>query len=137
MRPITMGIGLVLFLTGMLPALAQESDGTAEVAALYKEAKELKAAGKSKEAAEVYEKVVAKAQIALGMDHVNTAMFMHILADLYKSMAQYEKAEPLYQSSLKIYKEKLGKDHRYVALSLNNLANLYEGIGQFAKAEPL
>ena len=59
------------------------------------------------------------------------------LANLYKDMGQYAKAEPLYQRSLKIRESKLGPDHPDVATSLNNLAALYADMGQYAKAEPL
>ncbi len=59
------------------------------------------------------------------------------LANLYETMGQYDRAEPLYQRSLKIRESKLGPNHPDVAKSLNNLAGMYRDMGQFAQAEPL
>ena len=65
------------------------------------------------------------------------AQSLNNLAELYRVMGQYAKAEPLYQRSLKIRESKLGLDHPEVAQSLNNLAILYCKMGQYAQAEPL
>ena len=130
-------IVLGLAFAAAVPAPAQESDGTAEVIALYKQAEEAKTAGKTKEAARLYENALAKANVVLGKDHLATASLINDLAVLYQSMGQHTKAEPLYQRSLQIKEARLGRDHLDLSDALNNLAGLYQRMGQPAKAEPL
>ena len=60
-----------------------------------------------------------------------------IWRQLYHSMGDYAKAEPLYQRALKIREKALGPDHPDTATALNNLARLYYSMGDYAKAEPL
>ena len=74
---------------------------------------------------------------ALGPDHPDTATTLNNLAELYRSMGDYAKAEPLYQRALKIREKALGPDHPDTATALNNLAGLYRSMGDYAKAEPL
>ena len=57
------------------------------------------------------------------------------LAALYKSMGQYEKAEPLYIMAKEIRQKVLGERHPDYATSLDNLAALYGSMGQYDKAE--
>jgi len=57
------------------------------------------------------------------------------LAELYRSLGDYAKAEPLCQRSLAIKEKTLGPEHLDVALTLNNLAGLYQTLGDYAKAE--
>ena len=59
------------------------------------------------------------------------------LADLYRSMGAYSKAEPLYARALAIIEKVLGPEHPNTATSLNNLAALYLLMGAYSKAEPL
>ena len=127
----------LLLLAGMLPAPAQVSDGKAETVELFKQAEKARTSGKSKEAAQLYEKAVARARVVFGPDHAVTASFMNNLAMLYEDMGQYAKAEPLYKRCLEIKVANLGKDHPDVASAQNGLAILYASMGQFAKAESL
>ena len=73
----------------------------------------------------------------LGENHPDYATTLNNLAELYRNMGQYEKAEPLYSQALEIRKRVLGEGHPDYALSLNNLAELYKDMGQYEKAEPL
>ncbi len=59
------------------------------------------------------------------------------LAELYRSMGQYDRALPLYESALEIRKSELGDRHPFTATSLNNLALLYNSMGQYDRALPL
>jgi tetratricopeptide (TPR) repeat protein len=59
------------------------------------------------------------------------------LAELYRRMGDYAKAEPLYRQLLVVDKHTLGETHPHYATDLNNLAMLYEGMGDYAKAEPI
>src|SRR5688572_8227474 len=125
LHPTKAMILLALVLTGATNAPAQESDGKAEVIALYQQAEKLKASGKVREAAALYEKAVAGALVAYGKDDASTRNLVNNLAGLYEGMHEYAKAEPLYRRRLEIDEARLGKGNPEVANSLNTLANLY------------
>ncbi len=72
-----------------------------------------------------------------GPEHPDTALALNNLADLYRSMGNYARAEPLYKRSLKIKEKVFGPEHPETALALGNLAFLYDNMGNYAKAEPL
>ena len=74
---------------------------------------------------------------ALGPDHPDTATALNNLAELYYSMGDYAKAEPLYQRALKIDEKALGPDHPDTATALNNLALLKIDLGEAKDAIPL
>ena len=82
-------------------------------------------------------KVVQGVKDVFGEDHYYYAVQLNALADLYRVMGQYVKAEPLYERSLKILEKQQGPDHPDVATIFSNLAALYEAMGQYVKAEPL
>ncbi|NCQ33234.1 MAG: tetratricopeptide repeat protein, partial [Armatimonadetes bacterium] len=65
------------------------------------------------------------------------ASSLNNLAELYRALGQYEKAEPLYVQAMEILRKVLGEEHPHYAVSLNNLARLYDSLGQYEKAEPL
>jgi tetratricopeptide (TPR) repeat protein len=73
----------------------------------------------------------------LGENHPDYATSLNNLAELYHTMGDYSKAEPLYQKALEITKNVLGENHPDYATSLNNLAMLYKNMGDYSKAEPL
>jgi tetratricopeptide (TPR) repeat protein len=52
------------------------------------------------------------------------ASYMHKLAFLYLTIANYKEAEPLMKQVVEIFEKAYGKDHPYVALAINNLAQL-------------
>ena len=75
---------------------------------------------------------------ALGVNHLDYAMSLVVLATLYTSTGDYARAEPLFVEVLAIRKKVLGAKHPDYALSLNDLAILYyRMIGDPARAEPL
>ena len=65
------------------------------------------------------------------------ARYIGDMANIYESMGEYEKAEPLYLKAQKIQVESLGENHPSTATSYNNLAGLYRAMGEYEKAEPL
>ena len=67
----------------------------------------------------------------------SSTLSLNNLADLYKSLGDYGRAEPLLKRSLAIWEKALGLEHPRVATGLNNLAALYYSLGDYAKAEPL
>ena len=52
------------------------------------------------------------------------AQSLNNLADIYRAVGDYAKAEPLLKEALEIYGKVLGPEHPDVATSLNNLAML-------------
>jgi CHAT domain-containing protein/tetratricopeptide (TPR) repeat protein len=73
----------------------------------------------------------------LGEEHPSYAASLNNLAELYSSMGEYAKAEPLHIAARDIWKRVLGEEHPAYATSLDNLAGLYQSMGEYAKAEPL
>lgn len=65
------------------------------------------------------------------------ATLLNNLAELYRSLSQYEKALPLYQDCKAIQEKVLGNRHSNYAITLNNLAGLYKDMGQYEEALPL
>ena len=118
--------------------VATENDRALQQARkLYKEAIELRDAGKYDEAQPYFEGALEARERILGPDHPDVSQAIHGLATLHHYKGEYLKAEPLYQRALAIREKSLGPDHPDVADSLNYLANLYADIGDNAKAEPL
>jgi tetratricopeptide (TPR) repeat protein len=115
---------------------AQSSDRERLLAAT-KKWQDLEEAGKLEEASEKGEEALALAVKIFGADHKAIGAFSNDLANLYSTMGQYAKAEPLFQRGLRIREARLGPEHPDVAQSLNDLAALYLAMGQYAKAEPL
>ena len=76
-------------------------------------------------------------QEILGASHPAYATSLHNLAELYGSMGDYARAEPLYRQALEIRKKTLARATPNYATSLNNLAVLYRAMGDYARAEPL
>ena len=65
------------------------------------------------------------------------ATSLNNLAELYRALGNYAKAEPLYKRALAILKKALGSDHPNVAITLNNLAELYRDTNRINLAVPL
>jgi CHAT domain-containing protein/tetratricopeptide (TPR) repeat protein len=73
----------------------------------------------------------------LGERHFRCGLSLNVLAQLYSSLAEYARAEPLYIQALDIYKQALGEKHPFYAAGLNNLGTLYAARAQYARAERL
>jgi tetratricopeptide (TPR) repeat protein len=114
---------------------AQDDDEATQRAAFDK-GMELYTKGQLREAVPYLQKALELAPRVYGQDHENVASCCANLANLYRAMGQYAKAEPLYLRCLQI-RENTGQDTPAVAQSLNNLALLYDDMGQYAQAEPL
>jgi tetratricopeptide (TPR) repeat protein len=59
------------------------------------------------------------------------------VAELYRSLGQFDKAEPYFQQAATIRKTALGAMHPDYATSLTNLGYLYESTGRYSEAESL
>ncbi|MFC2106811.1 tetratricopeptide repeat protein [Bacteroidota bacterium] len=75
-----------------------------------------------------------KTEKTVGKYHPDYSMHLHNLANLYKSMGQYDKALPIYQETLEIRERVLGKDHQDYISTLYDLAVLYRFTGQYGNA---
>jgi tetratricopeptide (TPR) repeat protein len=109
----------------------------AKLSSLNKQVAELYQAGKFKQAILIAQQSLDLSDKALGPGHPATSTAINNLAEMYRAMGDYAKAEPLYQRALKIREKALGPDHPDTATALNVLAALYDSMGNYAKAEPL
>jgi tetratricopeptide (TPR) repeat protein len=65
------------------------------------------------------------------------AAMLDTLGNVYRSLGEFAKAEPMLKEGLQIREEKLGKDHEDTASSLHHLAWLRHDQGQYREAETL
>ena len=80
---------------------------------------------------------LAATEKAEGPDHIDTAMTLANLADIYQTLGRAQDALPLAERALSITEKTLGPDHPTFASRLNNLAGLYKHFGRLAEALPL
>ena len=59
------------------------------------------------------------------------------MAGLYRTIGQYERAEPLFIEAKNIKEKTFGKNHPDYAIGCNNLAIFYKDMGQYEKAKSL
>jgi CHAT domain-containing protein/Tfp pilus assembly protein PilF len=91
-----------------------------------------------------YETTKAAAEEALGIrreilgeGHADYSQSLNNLAEVYRSLDNAARAEPLFRQALEITKTALGENHPHYAAGLSGLALLYEATGEYARAEPL
>ncbi len=82
-----------------------------------------------------FEQAVSLAKKEFGKKHVNYALSLNNLAQMYDYSRQYEKAAELFIESAAIRKELLGENSLDYAWSLNNLASVYGKMNRYEKAE--
>ena len=93
--------------------------------------------GQYSKAIPIAKEVLAIFKKAFGPEHLDVALSLNNLAELYSSSGDYAKAEPLYLRALAIHEKALGQEHSNVAINLNNLALLYAAMGKFQTAHEL
>jgi CHAT domain-containing protein len=101
------------------------------------EANELYSAAKYPEALKLREKVRAIYKEVLGEKHYFYADALNLLAVAHKTLADFEKAEPLFLEAIRVGKLTYGEKHPRYANFLKNLGNCHQSHGQYTKAEPL
>ncbi|EFH86219.1 FxSxx-COOH system tetratricopeptide repeat protein [Ktedonobacter racemifer] len=74
---------------------------------------------------------------ALSPSHVDVALALDGLANLYYHQAKFQEAEKLFLRSLQIREGMLTPDHPLIALTLHGLGRLYGRMGNHQQAEPL
>jgi len=89
------------------------------------------------EAIPIAQRLLATQEKVLGPTHLDVAVSLFTLAELYKLQRRYADAELAYKRTLTIQEKAIGSNHPNVALSLNNLAQMYAERGRLADAEPL
>lgn len=97
---------------------------------LYRENKLDDAIKVARQALEVAEKT-------FGPEHLNTAVSLGYLADLYHSEGRYNDAEPLYVRALVIRKKASGPEAPDTVSCMNDLAVNYRRQGRYNDAEPI
>ena len=90
--------------------------------------------GRYREAEEIYQRVLAIREGALGADHPQIASTLSNLAGVYADQGRYSEAEGLEERALAIREKTLGESNPELALTLNNLAIYYAGGGDSEKA---
>ena len=103
----------------------------------YQESGELAKAGRYADAIPKAERALALREEVLGKSHLDVALSLNRLGNLYQMQGLYRRAEPLYLRSLAIREAALDKNHPSIAASLNNLAVIYSDQGLYGQAEPL
>jgi tetratricopeptide (TPR) repeat protein len=93
--------------------------------------------GQYAEAESLFKQSLSISAKVSGQDHVDVALSLNNLAELYRVQGKYAEAEILYKQSLAIDEKALGPDHLTVSIDLNNLAGLYQDQGNYTEAEPL
>ena len=73
----------------------------------------------------------------LGEEHLDVALSLSNMAELYYLQGRYAEAEPMYHQALELYQRLGVEEHPDLAESLNNLALLYKLQGRYSEAEPL
>src|SRR5206468_3103227 len=94
-------------------AMAQErrgDDRLAEALRLNREATALQSSGHFPEALALARRALKIQEYALGLEHLNVAATLDILAGLDRAHGQYAQAELLYQRSLTIAEKALGPE---------------------------
>lgn len=75
--------------------------------------------------------------VTIGARHIDHALHLNNLAEVYRLLWDTTKAEQLYLKAIAMEEEILGKGRPNTATGYHNLASFYAGIGKFQKAENL
>ncbi len=119
------------------PGLAAEAKDLSTVNDLDRQVVELYQSGKYQEAIPFARQLLGLREEINGPEHPATAISLNNLAELYREIGDFLKAESLYRRALAIREKALGPEHPKTATSLGNLAALYYSSGDYTKAEPI
>ena len=93
---------------GLGAGLAAEAEDAAKAGALKRQVDDLYQAGKYQEAIPIARQLLELREKMNGPEHPSTAPSVNNLAELYRAMGDYAKAEPLYRRALAIKEKALG-----------------------------
>lgn len=98
----------------------------------------LRIRGKYEEAEPLYKQYLEYLQRkSSGQDDPNVILALSGMAELYRSLSEFEKAKELYSQILASTKKTFGANHQNVAKVLNNMAELYRSEKRYDEAEQL
>ena len=117
---------------GVSIALAEEETDVSELNAKFQR---LYATKQFNQAAPIAEKILQITEETRGPEDRKTAVAANNLAEVYRYMGQYAKAEPLYERALKVFEKDSALSKRTDRKAWPRA--LYDRMGQYAKAEPL
>ncbi len=121
----------------LLRTFAEPEDSLRPTKLLNSVASIYKRMGNFDRARELYVRVLAIREQALGTNHPQVAISLGNLANIYYDKGDYETARRLHERSLAIREKALGLEHPDVAMSLNNLAEAYKMMGDYEAARNL
>jgi CHAT domain-containing protein len=105
---------------------------------LFRQAGDLAARGKYREATPLAARCVQIRKELLGDGDSSYAFSLAVLGELYNSQGDYARAEPLYRQALDILKKTVGDCSQSYVITLNNLANnVTSSQADSSQAEPL
>ncbi len=117
-------------------ALVPQEEAITQAAYLNNEGLAWMAAGQYAKAQPPLERALAIHETTLGPAHLDVAVSLYNLAELYKVPGEYEQAKLFHKRALDIREKSLDPMHPYIAISLNGLAELYHTEHRYAQAEP-
>ncbi|MFH2095071.1 MAG: tetratricopeptide repeat protein [Bacteroidota bacterium] len=71
--------------------------------------------------------------MVLGVDHPGYASNLNNLAELYRNLGEYTKAEPLFLRAIELERKNLGENNASLAVSYHNIAIMYSDAGNNEK----
>lgn len=101
----------------------------------FREAERLEQEGNYDDALPLVEQTLQIFEQTWGVENVDYARALNLIANIYTGKKDYAKAEPLYQRALKIRESVLGAEHPDVAASCNDMARFYSLTEDTAKTE--
>jgi tetratricopeptide (TPR) repeat protein len=116
---------------------AREDSYRPEYGRLTQQVEQLHAAGQYPAALEPATQVLELARRVVGEDHLDYALAAHNLAEIYRRLGDFGKAEPLARHAVAVRRLLLGPHHLATAASLNNLAGLCYQTGDLEATVPL
>jgi CHAT domain-containing protein len=90
--------------------------------------------GRLEESAVYYEKALAIMEKAHGPNHIDVAMALDWLADVYNQDHRYAEAEPLYQRALRIHESYVGASHELYQMFVDSVFHLYFNPSPYGQA---
>jgi CHAT domain-containing protein/Tfp pilus assembly protein PilF len=105
--------------------------------ALVFRARPCMAQGQYPEAEALYQRALEIGRKHLSPESVPWALWLDVVAELYKAQGRYAEAEPLNRRALEILEKQLPPEHRLLSGALSNLANVFLFQHRFAEAEAL
>lgn len=86
------------------------------------------------DAVPLYREVIARQELAHGLDDPDLALSLEALGGLYAAEKQWTEAEPVLRRSLRILERTVGSEHPYTAIVVADLGDVALGTGRYVEA---